>query len=81
MLAFRETLMRALSPLLALGFVALPTAVFAHTGTPDAHGPAHEALHAVLGPGHVAVLAIVAVAAAGAALWMLWQRSRRSRKI
>jgi urease accessory protein len=51
--------MRALTSLLALTLIALPTAAFAHTGAGDAHGFLHGFMHPVGGIDHV--LAMVAV--------------------
>ncbi len=51
--------MRALTSLLALTLIALPTAVFAHTGAGDAHGFLHGFMHPVGGIDHI--LAMVAV--------------------
>jgi urease accessory protein len=57
-LDFRKQFMRALTSLLALSLIALPTGALAHTGI-GAHDLAHGFMHPVGGIDHV--LAMVAV--------------------
>src|ERR1051325_10349548 len=64
--------MRALTTVLALALVALPTAAFAHTGAGDAHGFVHGFTHPVGGLDHVLAMVAVGVFAfvlGGRALW------------
>lgn len=66
--------MRALASLLALGFVALPTAALAHTGHADTAGFAHGFMHPVGGLDHVLAMVAVGVFAfvlGGRALWLV----------
>lgn len=66
--------MRALSSLLALGLIALPSAAFAHTGVGDAHGFVHGFMHPVGGLDHVLAMVAVGVFAfvlGGRALWLV----------
>jgi urease accessory protein len=51
--------MRALTSLLALSLIALPTAAFAHTGVGDGHDLVHGFMHPMGGLDHI--LAMVAV--------------------
>ncbi len=65
--------MRALSPLLALCLVALPTAAFAHAGVGDATGLVHGFMHPIGGLDHVLAMVAVGVFAfvlGGRALWL-----------
>jgi urease accessory protein len=65
--------MRALSSLLALGLIALPTAAFAHAGV-GTHDLANGFLHPVGGLDHVLAMVAVGVFAfvlGGRALWLV----------
>jgi urease accessory protein len=65
--------MRALSSLLALGLIALPTAAFAHTGV-GAHDLVHGFMHPVGGLDHILAMVAVGVFASilgGRALWLV----------
>ena len=66
--------MRALSSILALGLIAVPTAAFAHTGVGDAHGLVHGFMHPVGGLDHILAMVAVGVFAfvlGGRALWLV----------
>ena len=66
--------MRALSSLLALGLIALPSAALAHTGHGDAAGILHGFMHPVGGIDHVLAMVAVgifAVVLGGRALWLV----------
>ncbi|MBN9348357.1 MAG: HupE/UreJ family protein [Devosia sp.] len=66
--------MRALTPLLALSLIALPTAAFAHTGAGDTAGFLHGFAHPVGGLDHVLAMVAVgvfAVVLGGRAVWLV----------
>ena len=66
--------MRALASLLALCFIALPSAAFAHTGLSDAPGLVHGLMHPLGGLDHILAMVAVGVFAAGLggrALWLV----------
>jgi urease accessory protein len=66
--------MRALTLLLALTLIALPTAAFAHTGAGDTTGLVHGFLHPVGGIDHILAMVAVGVFAfvlGGRALWLV----------
>jgi urease accessory protein len=66
--------MRALTSLLALSLIALPTAAFAHTGAGDANGFVHGFMHPVGGIDHILAMVAVGVFAfvlGGCALWLV----------
>lgn len=66
--------MRALSSLLGLALVALPTAALAHTGHGDAPGLVHGFMHPVGGLDHILAMVAVGVFAfvlGGRALWLV----------